>query len=105
MRYTFQQLLEYQNKRNAECDQSKVDNVVDDVLAQLEDYVHTYPATKELNIYRFTQRENRWANSVATLTQVERNKVIETLSDLGFREPKFVTNNEEDATHIRISWE
>lgn len=105
MRYTFQQLLEYQNKRNAECDQSKVDDVVDDILDSLEKQVRFRPTEKQLIFYRFTDKKGEWGYSIETLTQTERTKVLETLSDLGFRNLKFVKNGKIDTTYLQISWE
>lgn len=104
MRYTFQQLLEYQNKRNAECDQSKVDDVVDEVLALLENEVYCHPTAKHLKIFSFSQKKNEWRSYMATLTQTERNKVIEALSDLGFKELKFVIDNKDNTMYLDINW-
>lgn len=104
MRYTFQQLLEYQNKRNAECDQSKVDYTVDYILARLEKTIKLFPMEKKIKIYNISSKDDEWVSySVDTLTQVERNKIIEVLSDLGFRELKFIIND--DITYLEISWE
>ena len=104
MRYTYQQLVEYQNKRNAECDQSKVDHTVDCILARLEKTVNFLPMEKKIKIYNISSKDDEWVGySVDTLTQVERNKIIEVLSDLGFRELKFTTND--DITYLEISWE
>ena len=55
MRYTFQQLLEFQNERNAECDESKVDAVVDYVLEELERRVKQYPMQKGVALVFFSK--------------------------------------------------
>ena len=105
MRYTFSQLLQYQNKRNAECDQSKVDAVVDEFLADLEKHVKFYPTRKRMVKYRYTSPDNKWVHSIADLTVAERNKIIEVLSDLGFREVEFKPYNQIGDESIEISWE
>lgn len=104
MRYTFQQLLEYQNKRNAECDQSKVDNIVNYILDKLEKKVNLFPMDKKMRFYNVGGRDDEWISfSVDTLTQAERNKIIEVFSDLGFRGLKFIKGDE--VTSLEISWE
>lgn len=102
MRYTFQQLLEYQNKRNIECDQSKVDAVVDDVLAQMENKLSLYPTIKRVEIYNFTYQG--WVHQLNGLTQAEQNEIIYTLLELGFAYAKFERNDAE-RLYIKISWE
>lgn len=104
MRYTLAQLLEYQNRRNDECDQSKIDTVIDDILAQMEKEVSLFPTITQVKLYCFTLKGEKCIHSMSELTLAERRRILIDLSNLGFSRVKFVNESDSEIIYLKISW-
>lgn len=85
IRYSFQDLLKYQNELNEQLDKEKVNNVINDILTALQEQIEKYPTLYAFVYKHYFDWDEGEGLHLAQCSQAELTMIKSYFQNMGFK--------------------
>lgn len=103
IRYSFQDLLKYQNELNERLDEEKVNNIINDILTELQEKIEKYPTSYAFIYTTYFDWDKGEGFRLSQCSQAELAMIKSYLQNMGFQ-VKYYIDNSAYIDGLKLTW-